>query len=249
MIFNLKKRNPSHKDFSFHKSHKLGAAAMPDELLFLSQILTQDAENCTAHAAVATRANEILNVSYDPNIFWTDELAFAGVQTSDGFDIEMPLAVGRKIGFSPIGNPTIRQDRPSYYYFIHPHGGLDLFDSVKEAMNTLQRPALAGMMWFREFNTIIWTNVGFHPQGGHCIKIAGFSKRENEDVLVLQQSWGASVGDNGLYYITRKMVNSLFLEYGVGVWSDDPNATKKTLGLLTALWYNVVTLMRTLLTP
>lgn len=246
--FNLKKRKHSRKDFSFHKSHTLGAIPLPDELLFTSEILTQTEQSCTAFAAVATRANEILNASYDPQIFWQDELAFAGVATSDGFDLEMPLAVGRKIGFSPVGNPTIRQDRPSYYYFIHPHDGLDLFSAIKESINTLQRPAMAGMTWFREFGSFISTNVSFVPQGGHCIKIAGFTKRENEEVLVLQQSWGLNAGANGLFYITRNMVNNLFSEYGVGIWSDDPNATKKTLGLITATYYNIISLLRTLLT-
>lgn len=246
--FNLKKRWASRRDFHFHKSHYLGAIGVPD-FFIPSQFPVQDAENCTAFSTVAARESEIPQSSFDPQIFWQDELKFAGVATSDGFDIEVPAAVAVKTGFCPTGNPTIRQNQASAYYFIHPSNGLDLFDSVMEAVYTTKYPAQGGLDWHNE-----WTNapqgiidaVGKSSLGGHLIRIVGKKTVNGYKYAGLPNTWGTGVGDGGIYWMRQDVFNLVFPRYGIVILSDDPSVRVKTLGLINALYVNVLTLLRTL---
>jgi len=244
--FNLKKRFHSPRDFSFHKSH-LGAATIPDSFLFLSPILDQGGENsCTAYASVAGRANEIPNGNVDPQVFYNDELAFAGETTSDGFDLEVPAAVAIKTGFSPLGNPTVRGDKASAYFWITPNNGMDWFDSCRSAMNLQQRPTTGGLLWFNEWTGAqggVISSMGQSVAGGHCVKIAGFTILNGVQYAVIQNSWGGSVGLNGLYYMTREVFNASFPSFGVFMRNDSQDVTIKTLGLISALYINLKTLL------
>ena len=118
--FTLKPRKTKSTDYSHAKSTKFGATPLPDELLFLSPILNQsDAENtedCTAFASVSTRFNETNGTNFDPHEQWKNELAFAGVTSSEGFDIETPLAVGVKLGFVLQGNITPANKASAYFW-------------------------------------------------------------------------------------------------------------------------------------
>ena len=243
MIFSLKKRKASKKDYSFHRSHKLGVLALPSELTFLSPILSQDAEDCTAFSAVATRDDEILNGNFDPMEFWKDELAFANDTTSQGYNLEVPAAVGVKIGFSPMGNPTLRQNKASAYFWIT-SGGQDLFDNIRNAIYYNQRPVMGGLDWYTDYNnsdTI--TKIGSILLGGHAIKIAGWTTKNGVPLLVLQNSWGTNIGDQGKFYMTREAANKAFAPYGIFYWSDSQDFKVKTLGLILALWINIKTLL------
>lgn len=254
IVFNLKPRKASSKDYSFHRSNKtllksrtLGAVQFPEQLIFASPILSQDQENCTAFSSVATRANEIANGNFDPEQFWNDELSFAGVTTSQGFDIEVPAATGKLKGFSPVGNPTLRQDSPSAYFWVHASNGLDLFDSCRAAMLSQNRPLQGGVVWMNDWTNaqggIINTN-GTSVAGGHCIKIAGWKAINGTTYMILQNSWGPTFGDLGFFYISRAIFNGSFNTFGIYYWSDDPNQNIKTLGSIQALYQNVITLIK-----
>jgi len=249
MTCTLKKRKASHKDYSFHKSYNLGAAVLPDNFWIDSRIPNQDANDCTAFSAVEARNSEIPASNFDPAQFWNDELAFAGVKTSDGFDIEVPAAVGVEKGFSPIGNPTIRQSNASAYFWIHANNGLDLFDSVRQTIYSQKRPAVGGLDWFQDWvNTVggIISAIGLVILGGHAIRIAGWKTENNVLYIGLPNTWGVNVGDNGVFWMTREVFNKSFSGYGIYIWSDDQSVQIKTLGLIQALYQNVVTLLRNL---
>lgn len=243
MKFSLKKRGYSGSDYSYHLSHKLGVAPLPSELLFLSQILDQGSvDECTSYSGVATRYNE-LNTTFDPALFWNQEVAFAGNNGATGFDIEVPAATAVELGF-PNGNPKS-------YFWISPNNGQDLFDSVRTCMFQQNRPLTGGMMWMDEYTDTPLgeiVSIGQTPLGGHCIKIAGWQTMDSGiTYMVLQNSWGTSVGTNGLYYMPREVFNSAFNGYGIFLWSDDPNAYIAQLGWFQALCQNVISLMQSLI--
>lgn len=247
--FSLKKRVVQSRDWSYHKSYNLGAAQFPDELLFLSPVLDQDSSDCTAFSSVSTRDSEVSNATFDPHIFWSDELAFAGLKTSTGFDIQTPAAVGVETGFSLTGNPTVKQNQATAYFWVTKGGGNDLFDNVRQAIVTNQRPLMGGLTWYNEYTTQngIMADNGKQLLGGHCIKIAGFTTKNGIPYLVLQNSWGTGVGDQGKFYMPRDLANKALSQFGVFFWSDDPNAKVKQLGIIQALLQNIVNLYKSLI--
>jgi hypothetical protein len=247
MKFTLKPRASSSKDYSSHKSI-LGAVVFPNELLFLSPVLSQDAEDCTAFSAVAVRDSEVLNGNFDPMQFWNDELAFNHDTTSTGYDLETPAAVGVKAGFAPMGN-TIRQNNASAYFWVTNGGGADLFDNIRTAIWRNQRPACGGLNWYNEYNTPtgVISDNGKTLLGGHAVKIAGFTTKNGIPYLVIQNSWGVNYGSQGLFYMPRDLVNKAFAPFGVYWWSDDPTLKIKQMGLLAALLQNLVNLYKKLL--
>jgi hypothetical protein len=249
MKYNLKPRAVSPKDYSSRKTFSLGATVFQNELLFLSPILSQDQEDCTAFSAVAARANEIPNGDFDPMQFWEDELAFNGDKTSQGYDLETPAACGVKTGFSPTGNPTLRQNNAKVYFWITAGSGQDLFDNIRSIIQQKQLPVVGGLLWFNEWNTPdgVISDNGVTQLGGHAIKIAGWTTRNGVSYLVLQNSWGTAHGNQGLFYMPRAMVNFYFPAFGVYWWSDDANLVVQKMGLLQALLQNLVNLYKKLL--
>lgn len=249
MKFNLKKRFHSPKDFSFHKSHVLGAVVMPDFFIY-STFPVQDQEDCTAFSGASARDSEVPGLNADPMEFWKDELAFAGVTTSNGFDIEVPAAVGVKTGFAPMGIPTVRQDKASAYYWITKNNGMDLFDSVLSAVYAQKRPVIGGVDWMHEWTYVpggIINNSGKTLLGGHAIRIAGKKTVNGIPYAGLPNTWGQNYADGGTYWMTREVFNKAFSGYGIYMWSDDPNAQIQKLGFLQALIQNLVSLYKALI--
>jgi hypothetical protein len=249
MKYNLQPRKASRKDYSFHKSKKLGAVVLPDELLFLSPILSQDAEDCTAFSSVASRYNET-NTEYDPLQFWQNELTFSGVSDApDGFDVQTPAAVGVEVGFTNLPNLAVQQGKASAYFWVTSGNGNDLFDNIRLAIQSNQRPVTGGLLWYNEYNTSdgIMNDNGKTLLGGHCIKIAGWTTKNGVPYLVLQNSWGVGYGDQGKFYMPRVLVNKAFPPFGVFYWSDDPDAQIKELGLFASMLQNLINLYKTLI--
>lgn len=240
--FTLKPRSVQSRDYSSHKTLGSVSGTLPDTV-YLSPILDQgELDECTAYSAVATRYNE-LNEVFNPDIFWTNECEFAGVPTTDnaGFDIQVPAATAITKGFNVPNTSS-----PSAYFWVTAGGGQDLFQNICSAVFINQRPLMGGLMWYDEYTAAaggIINAIGKSPQGGHCIKIAGFKTINGVQYLVLQNSWNTTVGDNGLFYMSRAVANQAFSPYGVFYWTDSTNTTVKTLGFITALYYNIISLL------
>lgn len=99
-------------------------------------------------------------------------------------------------------------------------GPHDVMDNMRAAMYQNideHRSILTGVMWRDS-----WTNAPggmipadydpMEPGDGHAIKIFGqmWIPAENDVRLVCQNSWGEDVGDKGLFYFPRKLVNQEF---------------------------------------
>ena len=243
--FNLKKRKARASDYSHRKTLGASAAPLPDELLFLTDVLNQGGLNeCTAYAAVAIRQS-MKGKAYDPAAQWAEEVSLGA--SEDGTDLQTQLATGVRCGFSPVNAPAGASgtDNASCYLWVRQGGGNDLFDSIREAMNAIQAPLSMGVLWMQEWDSVpggIVDVPGSVPLGGHCVKCAGWKQVNGEPMLVIQNSWGTGYGDNGLYYFPRAIANRVFGPYGIGYWSDDPDLKVKRLGLLSALYVNLLNL-------
>ena len=240
--FNLKKRKADRRDYSHAKSVKLGADPLQDELLFLTPILDQgSAAHCTAYSAVSIRQSETSRV-YDPEGQWQEELEMGA--TEEGTDLQTQLATGVDKGFT-FQNSSSRGDNASAYFWITKNNGLDIFDSMRRAIQDMKRPLTAGIMWKNEWDNMsggIIKDTGQTNLGGHAVKIAGWKQINGIPYLVIQNSWGVSMGDNGLFYFPREVANVVFGSYGIGYWSDDPTQKIKKLGFLNALLVNLYNL-------
>ena len=238
-MFNLQKRSASHKDYSFKKSHKLGAVQVP-EFIIPSQILDQgNTEDCTAFSAVGARMSEISGAVFDPSAFWNDELAFAGVQTSTGFDLGVPAAVSVKVGFCPSGNPSVRGNQASAYFWLHS------FEEVMQAMYQTKYVAIGGVEWEQSWTSNPYiTTTGGVVLGGHAIRIVGMKIMSDGRYAVLANTWSEQVGDKGYWYIREDVFNKKFSEYGIYILSDSQDIKVKTLGLISALYTNILTLLK-----
>lgn len=108
------------------------------------------------------------------------------------------------------------------------------FDSIRSIMwqnRAEKRSVLTGVMWCPE-----WTNTPDGiikeqgtPMFGHALKIFGSKKINGELYLMAQLSNGTGIGDNGIFYFSRKVINECF-KYGAYTFRDMPakEAKKKS---------------------
>lgn len=243
MIFNNKILKYWHSPK--HYVSNLGAVVLPDNFSLATPILDQNdgsgRNDCTAFMACEIR-RAMKQKAYDTDSQWNLELAFGGNKPApEGFPLETPFAVGIKSGFVPVGQyePT---DKASAYFYVH---GSDVFEGIRTAIYQNQCPVGAGILWYNEYTNAlggVLTN-GNSPLGGHAIAIVGWKQINGQPYLIVQNSWGTHSGDNGFYYLSRTMANKV-LTYGAIYWSDNPDVQIKRLGLLQALYANLLLLLQ-----
>lgn len=250
--FTLKKRRASHKDYSHNRTHGIvGFAPPPKQLLFISRILDQgQSEHCTAYACTAIRESMKMR-EYDPELFWNEEAAMygEGKDSSGGVTLETAGATCVEKGFIPIGGTT-PQDKASAYVWLHKEVGMDMFDTVRHFFNEIKVPLNAGLDWYSEWDYAPDVPFSFRELlGGHDVKLAGIDDITcNGERIVVQGSWGEGMGTKGLWYFNRATFNKAFdnNEYGMFYLSDDPDEKFKRLGLINALYVNLINLWRKL---
>lgn len=99
--------------------------------------------------------------------------------------------------------------------FMTPTGGKDLFDSIRGSMYKYGAAVVTGAMWRGEWNItdgIIpeeYGDSGF----GHSFAFIGQRIIKGQPFLVAQNSYGEGVGENGLFFFSREVVNKE-CEYG-----------------------------------
>lgn len=107
-------------------------------------------------------------------------------------------------------------------------GPYDTFDNIRAALWTHRAdhsPVYTGCQWRPGW--LQQTVIPKEPIAGgvgHCFKIANGQKMINgEPHLIIQQSYGTDVGENGLQYISREVVNREFV-FGAYMFKDMPPA-------------------------
>lgn len=122
------------------------------------------------------------------------------------------------------------------------------FDSIRWALwqnRQFKRSIFAGIFWQPE-----WTNA---PGGiceaplnnlrtyPHAIKIFGQKTINGKIYLKVQNSWGTSVGDNGIYYLSREATKMLiFARMFIDI---DPNSAKSQWNIFQAIYDLIVSLI------
>jgi hypothetical protein len=100
---------------------------------------------------------------------------------------------------------------------------MDKFDKIRSAIYTHNSAAITGILWCSEWTYApggIIDKEGT-PTGGHAFIFIGQKTINDKLYLVAQLSNGKSIGDNGLFYFSREIVNKL-LNYGTYMFVDMP---------------------------
>lgn len=118
--------------------------------------------------------------------------------------------------------------KKSYFRVDGPH---DLFDDMRLTLwdnRAEKRSILTGTWWYLAYNgSAIIPKTATGERGAHALKVCGWKKINGETYLIAQNSWGKLVGDNGLFYFPREVVNRDFT-FGSFTFKDaDPAFIKK----------------------
>jgi C1A family cysteine protease len=116
------------------------------------------------------------------------------------------------------------------WFWIGVHG--NMFESICSALwqfRNEKRAVLTGLIWDNE-----WTNLTFIDNegtnaGGHSIAIIGYEKQLNgKDYLVIQNSIGKEIGDEGIQYLSRDLINRN-LQFGALMFVDAEDITEEQI--------------------
>lgn len=107
-------------------------------------------------------------------------------------------------------------------------GPFDDFDNIRVTLwenREKKQSVIAGVMWRNSWSKAeggIIPPSGWEDErgGGHCVKIFGQKKINSRYYLMVQNSWGESAGDKGIYYFPREAINHEFAPYGQIFFSD-----------------------------
>jgi hypothetical protein len=113
-------------------------------------------------------------------------------------------------------------------FFRVDQGSFDTFDNLRTALmmnKDKERSIVTGCDWYNSWTNskkgVVSSKKPTSPVGGHAFKIFGFLKIEDTDYLVAQLSNGTDIGDQGIFYFPRKIVNEYFT-YGAFMFHDMP---------------------------
>lgn len=114
--------------------------------------------------------------------------------------------------------------------FFSVTGQNDTFDNIRSVLwqnkqTGLKSGVIFGTYWKADWGTII-PNDGLSPEvnatGAHCVWIRGQKTIGGVIYLVVQNSYGAGAGDNGLFYFPREVINRNVPIFGAFYFSTVP---------------------------
>lgn len=120
------------------------------------------------------------------------------------------------------------------YFKVEPSFNVDTFDAIRLALfhgKEKMQAVFTGVLWRPE-----WTRAhyGVLPKKygrdgfGHAVLAIGWDNIDGEEKIILQLSNGRNIGNNGLFYASRDIVNQEFT-YGAFVFEDLPPEQAKFL--------------------
>ena len=136
------------------------------------------------------------------------------------------------------------------YFWVD--GSYDNFDNIRSTLylNAKEkRSVLIGAEWHQEWsdskNGII-DDVNMQSLFfGHAFKLYGWKEINNKPYLVAQLSNGKGFGDNGLFYFSRNVINSLAFRYGAITFRDfDPELYKKIEWTILQILANYIAILK-----
>lgn len=160
-------------------------------------------------------------------------------------------AVALNIWDSNLDRLASMQKKKSWFEIDGPG---DRFDNIRQVLWTHASEkvtAFCGIYW-----QPVWDfsdkgrceNFGGDKSRPHAIKILGQKTIDGVPYLVVQNSWGESFGDGGLFYFSREVANKLM--FARGFFDVDPEDVKQaTWGILEWLKNWAIGLLKSVKTP
>lgn len=141
-----------------------------------------------------------------------------------------------KFGISWVANPLnwnseldekAKKHAKKAWFWIGSSNKLKMFDAIRSAMwkfKDEKRAVQTGVIWNDIWSDQTKINKEGRSIGGHAIAIKGW----DGDYLKIQNSYGKSVGENGIQYIHKNLVNKLF-RFGALMFLDLPETHEAIL--------------------
>jgi C1A family cysteine protease len=98
-------------------------------------------------------------------------------------------------------------------YFRVDKGPHDTFDNIRVAMYKNKASVVSGAVWQAEWTTArggVIPKTSWQKLMGHALKIFGWKTINGEPYLIIQNSYGGDIGDKGLFYFPREVINRDF---------------------------------------
>jgi hypothetical protein len=116
------------------------------------------------------------------------------------------------------------QHKKESFMFIN--GPYDTFDNLRATLwkkRFYNQSVLTGLSWCQEWTKAPSGVIDFPgtPGYGHAFKIFGWKQIKGKPYLVAQLSNGTEIGDRGIFYFSREIINS-DLKFGSLVFTDLP---------------------------
>lgn len=167
----------------------------------------------------------------DPDAYGTD-LRYVGKSFVQFGSIEAkdsPYDINTDRGI--IVNPLSWADKPydtlallhkkESFAFVTPSLSADFFDSIRSTMfHGNKQSVTIGMSWCSEWMSAaggVISQMGTFISG-HAVKIFGWKQIEGVPYLKVQLSNGVNIGDQGIFYFSREVINAM-QEYGAIVFT------------------------------
>lgn len=255
--FGLTKLPPDKRDFSLTKLGAILELPEEDFVVAKPlKIKDQgNSDMCVAYASCSVSEDQE-GVILSPEFFFSQIKKKKGDWVSWGADLRTACKVAVEIGFlEQAFNPyklgekernfianwenwknvnfeeNAKKHRKKSYF--RTDGAFDTFDNFRAALwanraekRSIKTGALWKSNWTGAMNGII-PKEGGSPQYPHAFKFYGQKKINNEWYLVAQLSNGEKIGNNGIFYFPREIVNKEFT-FGDYMYIDiDPEEAKK----------------------
>ena len=119
---------------------------------------------------------------------------------------------------------------------------MDTFDKIISSIYREKRPVITGCVWQSGWAGAkggIIDSEG-NPQFGHAFCAIGRKTINGKLYLIVQGSNGKNIGDKGLFYFSRPIVNKFF-KFGAFMFRDfDPNEAKQICWSLRRRIYEII---------
>jgi len=242
---------PDNRDFQFRKLFgAINTSLFPDNFIVRNPIKIKnqgDTDFCTAFALTAV--SEIQEeIELDPLWQFAKIKQLEGNWETWGADLRMACKSAVKFGSLPEGlspyhlddknrdflanwaNWDSELDLPAQYHEKKTYWSVDNgFEGFRMALYLNKTAILTGVLWCNE-----WTyseggiiNKKGTPTEGHSLAVIGWKTINNALYLVVQNSYGDDVGDKGLYYFHRDLVDKMFIFGGFAFVDLSPEEAKK----------------------
>ena len=122
--------------------------------------------------------------------------------------------------------------KQSYFKITGPYSH---FDNIRASLFYYKTPIVIGVIWSWPLEDVFMED--FKEEGfGHAVTVCGWIKVEEKTYLIIQNSYGASVGRQGFHYFSRKIIDAMIDKFGAFCFIDLPRETAETMNKWKIKW-------------